>query len=146
MTMIVEGGKNKSWRKIILLAFLALIFLSFSFFIYQNYSKLNRQVSLTTEKQPQKVVSEGQVRINSNGFMPQTIKIKKGEMVTWTNQDNKTHQLAADPHPTHTSLTGLESDPLFLNDSYTFIFEESGTYSYHDHFNPTKLRGTVMVE
>ena len=55
------------------------------------------------------------------------------------------HAVASDPHPTHTELSGLESSILKNKQSYTFKFETGGTYTYHDHLNPT-TQGTVIVK
>lgn len=86
------------------------------------------------------------VEITKAGFYPATISVKKGSVVTWTNKDTKPHQVASDPHPTHTALPGLGSIVLTKGDSFSFIFEKTGTYTYHDHLNPLKFKGTIIVE
>ena len=86
------------------------------------------------------------VKISAAGFVPATIKVKVGQSVSWTNDDAKSHHIASDPHPAHTGLAGLESDPLSKGESYGFTFEKAGTYTYHDHLDPLKLKGTVVVE
>src|SRR3989344_5664277 len=80
-----------------------------------------------------KIESLGQVDISENGFIPATIKVTKGTQITWTNKDKIPHKVASDPHPTHTNLEGFESDVLNSTDAYSFVFEKSGTYTYHDH-------------
>ena len=87
--------------------------------------------------------STGDVSITDNSFEPSTIKIKKGESITWTNQDSKDHQVYAD----QSIITGLDSQqPLGQGDSYSFTFEKEGTYHYFDSLHPTRLTGTVIVE
>jgi plastocyanin len=87
-----------------------------------------------------------QVSITENGFVPATITVKKGTVVTWTNNHEEVaHQVASNPHPTHTDLDGLESEGLDEHDKYSFQFNKVGTFSYHDHISPL-LGGTVIVE
>lgn len=85
------------------------------------------------------------VDIKANQFISGTIKIKPGTTVTWTNKDTKPHRIAADPHPAHDSSPGLLSDDLNKGDSYSYVFEKTGTFTYHDELQPFKLHGTVIV-
>lgn len=85
--------------------------------------------------------------ITKDGFSPATVRVQKGTTVTWTNQDDSPHQVTSDPHPTHEALPGLDSEEaLAKGDSFSFTFEQPGTFTYHDHLNPLKLLGTVIVE
>lgn len=87
------------------------------------------------------------VQITASGFVPETIKIKQGESVTWVNTDTAPHQIAADPLPSHSKLPSLVTDQsLNQNESFTFTFDKKGTYTYHDPLNPDALKATVIVE
>ncbi|MBW3538538.1 cupredoxin domain-containing protein, partial [Candidatus Parcubacteria bacterium] len=86
------------------------------------------------------------VTITDQGFVPATVQVPAGSRVTWTNSDAAAHQVAADPHPTHDSLPGLQSIALGKGGSFSHTFDAPGTYTYHDHQNPLKFRGTVVVE
>jgi plastocyanin len=87
------------------------------------------------------------VEITADGFRPQTIRIKKGESVTWVNKDSSAHHVVADPFPSGESLPSLNSDsPLAQDESYNSIFENTGSFTYHDQLNPAALRGTIIVE
>jgi plastocyanin len=86
------------------------------------------------------------VQITGNTFSPSTIRIKKNQSVTWTNGDTVAHQIASDPYPSHASLPTLDSAVLNQNDAYTFTFEHTGTFTYHDALNPVAFRGTIIVE
>src|SRR3990167_7304334 len=86
-----------------------------------------------------------QVTINSNGFSPASLTVKKGTKVTFKNSDTKTHWPASAPHPTHTDY--LELDPLqaiAAGGTWEFTFTKVGTWKYHDHLNPTQF-GTIVV-
>lgn len=87
------------------------------------------------------------VQITDSAFVPETIKIKQGQSVTWVNNGSNLHQVAADPYPSHSKLPSLFSEEsLDQNESYTFTFDKAGTYTYHDPLNPTSLKATVIVE
>ena len=100
------------------------------------------------------------IEITSSGFSPKTLTIKKGETVTWINKDTESHWPASATHPTHTVYPGsdikkcetAEESNIFdtcrgLNpgESYSFTFNEIGSWSYHDHI-VANLFGKVIVE
>lgn len=85
------------------------------------------------------------ISITNDGFSPGTVLITPGTTVTWTNDSDGPAHIASNPHPEHDGLSGFDSaEPIFIGDSYTFTFEEPGTYGYHDHLNP-ETNGTVEV-
>lgn len=84
------------------------------------------------------------VSIEGFAFSPEEITIKKGTKVTWTNKDAAAHQIAANPHPLHTSLPELTSPILAQRESYSFIFQKTGTIGYHCHLHPS-MRGTITI-
>jgi len=111
-------------------------------FLYFNKQKAEPASS----KANTQVVAVASVSITKDGFVPATIQIKKGSQVTWTNNDTNLHQVVTDSHPAHTNLKGLDSDPLAAGESFTFTFEKTGTFSYHDEMNPLNIKGTVIVK
>lgn len=95
-----------------------------------------------------------EVVVTDNGFSPKEVKIKKGDSVRWTNQSSALSWPASAIHPTHSIYPekGGCIDSAFdacreLNkgESFTFVFNFSGSWKYHDHLNPSKV-GTVVVE
>lgn len=135
--MIKDMSKKKS---LVALAVVIAVFV-LGWLIMANLSRINPPSNQLPVAQP-----IPQVSITSNGFVPETIMIKRGEKVKWVNTDEGPHQIASDPHPTHSNLAGLGSLALLTNDSYIFTFDSVGTFTYHDHLNPLKLKGTVIVE
>jgi plastocyanin len=89
---------------------------------------------------------EVKIDIQADRFIPATIKVKPGTTITWVNKDTKPYSIAADPHPTHSSLPGLVGDDLNEADTYSYVFEKPGTYTYHNEQLPMTMRGTVIVE
>ncbi|HTK59608.1 MAG TPA: plastocyanin/azurin family copper-binding protein [Candidatus Baltobacteraceae bacterium] len=86
------------------------------------------------------------VAINAGGaFSPATITVKKGTTVTWTNEGSAKVWIASDPHPVHDGYPGLDSGTdIGTGASYSFTFEKTGSWGYHNHLNPL-VKGTVIV-
>lgn len=106
-----------------------------------------KEPAVSQNQQAKAIQSAASVAINAQGFTPATIKIKKGQSVTWINTDNKPHQPATDPYPSEDGLPGFKAEePLNKNDTFSFTFDKPGSFAYHDRLNPIKVKGTVVVE
>jgi plastocyanin len=79
------------------------------------------------------------VAIDNFTFTPQTLTIKAGTTVTWTNRDDIPHGVAADNN------TFARSKALDTDDSYSFTFTTPGTYKYFCYIHP-HMTGTIVVE
>lgn len=90
----------------------------------------------------QDISEAGQVQITSEGFNPATMKVTKGSVVRWLNEDSTTHRVQGD---TPDSVISSDED-LKQGDDYQLMFEEPGTYTYHDPLNPNNHKGTIIVE
>jgi len=127
----------------IIIVFLIAVALLAGYFLLGN----KEEKAPTTPPPSTNLTDQAQVNISKNGFTPVVIKVKKGTTVTWTNTDSAVHQVASDPHPTHDKLKELgDGEALAKGDSFSFTFEEVGSFTYHDHMNPLKFQGTVIVE
>ncbi|HTP91446.1 MAG TPA: cupredoxin family copper-binding protein [Xanthobacteraceae bacterium] len=78
------------------------------------------------------------VSIDNFTFTPQTLTVKAGTTVTWTNKDDIPHAIAA-------TDKGFRSKALDTDDSYSFTFTTPGTYQYFCSLHP-HMTGTVVVE
>lgn len=86
------------------------------------------------------------VTITAAGVSPKTLTVPVGTTVTFVNTDTISHQIASDPHPSHSGLSGFDNTS--LSQSYTYTFTKSGSYGYHDHqdgFN-SAMKGTIIVQ
>ena len=88
-------------------------------------------------------IATNEVSYDSDGFLPATISVEVGTKVTWTNDSGADMWVASDPHPVHTDFSRF--DQLKSGDSYSFTFEEAGTYEYHNHLNSGDT-GSVVVK
>lgn len=73
---------------------------------------------------------------------PQTVTIKAGQSVTWTNEDHRTHQIMSGAPPVMTD--DFMSPVLQKGDSWSYTFDQPGEYAYHSMTG--SLLGWVKVE
>jgi plastocyanin len=94
---------------------------------------------------PGTVFFEVRVFVTEQGLDKPEVKIKAGGKVTFTNSGQSDHQIASNPHPTHTAYPGLNLGVIKPFESKALVFAKAGTYGYHDHLNP-QATGVVIVE
>jgi plastocyanin len=136
------NNKRKNWLVSLLIIIFVVILAVLVGYFYLNKGKTTSTPSVTKTIP----VSVAAVTITKDGFTPSTIQVERGITVTWTNTDSATHQVVTDPHPGHTNLKDLDSDPLNQGDSSSFTFENTGTFTYHDEMNPLRFKGPVIVK
>jgi plastocyanin len=75
------------------------------------------------------------ISISGFAFVPSSITVRKGETIVWTNKDTAPH-----------TVTGgdLQSSPLGQNQTYSFTYDKTGTFSYRCSIHPS-MRGTITV-
>lgn len=77
------------------------------------------------------------IEIKGFAFNPATITIPKGTTVIWTQKDSAQH--------TATSAgNAFSSDILSQGQTFSYTFNESGTFEYNCHIHPS-MRGKVIV-
>jgi plastocyanin len=91
------------------------------------------------------------ITITAAGVSPKTLTVSRGTQVTFVNNDNRTHEMASDPHPTHGSCPEIENGVGFITPGQT---KQTGnlntvrTCGYHDHNRDTdtSLQGTITIQ
>jgi plastocyanin len=79
------------------------------------------------------------VKIDNFTFTPETLAVKPGTTVKWTNADDI-------PHTVTSAARGVfKSKALDTDDSYSFTFQEPGTFEYFCSLHP-HMTATVTVE
>jgi amicyanin len=82
--------------------------------------------------------ADTEVKIDNFTYNPQTITVKAGTTVVWTNHDDIPH--------TVTSKTGaFKSKALDTDDKFSFTFTTPGSYDYFCALHP-HMTGTIVVE
>ncbi len=102
----------------------------------------------TTQASPsasEQAMKETTVTVTSSGFSPNLITIKKGTKVIWVNKSGDIANVSSDPHPIHTDYPPLNLNNFNDGGSVSLVFNDAGTYKYHNHLNSSQ-KGTVVVE
>lgn len=76
------------------------------------------------------------VSIRNFAFNPAVVDISKGAKVTWTNEDSAPH--------TVTSEGSFDSGTLSKGQSFSYVFDKAGTFSYKCSVHPS-MSGKVVV-
>ena len=82
--------------------------------------------------------ADAEVQIDQFAFVPQRITVKAGTTVTWINEDDAPHTVAA-------STKLFKSKALDTRDKFSFTFTTPGTYAYFCSLHP-HMMGAVVVE
>ena len=83
--------------------------------------------------------ASNKVTITNFSFSPTDVTVKKGTTVTWTNNDSVQHTVTVD-----SGDDGPKSQPRASGQTYSFTFNDEGTFNYHCTFHP-EMHGTVTV-
>ncbi len=94
----------------------------------------------TAQTSSSTAATEGSVTIRDYAFSPNTIKVKVGSTVTWTNQDDVRHDVTPDQETDDFEASNL----LDKGESYSVKFTKPGTYSYYCSPHPY-MKATVEV-
>jgi plastocyanin len=77
------------------------------------------------------------VLIQNFAFAATTLTVKKGTVVTWTNNDTAPHTVTGDNG-------GPSSGNLSKGQSYSYTFDTVGVFPYHCTIH-SNMKGTVIV-
>lgn len=115
----------------------------------------------TRQEPPREETSREQIiEFTEKGYAPSAVTITAGTTVIFKNTIGTPTWPASAKHPTHTVYpgsdikkcgTGEESKifdacrGLAKGETFSFVFNEKGTWAYHDHLNST-LFGKITVE
>lgn len=131
--------------------------------VHQSQQKANVYVACgdLTMQRGGESTSEKIIEIGTDGFSPSTLTIKAGTKVTIKNMADADSWPASAVHPTHKAYPGSDiglcitadiHPPIFdacrglkKGETFSFTFDQKGTWFYHDHMN-TKHFGKIVVE
>lgn len=104
----------------------------------------NAEEQLPTEKT--EMAKQTIVEYTEGDFVPNTLTVPIGTIVTFTNNTEKSMWVASNPHPVHTDLSGFDQKKgVGKEDGYSFTFTQKGAWGFHNHLVP-KDKGIVIVE
>jgi plastocyanin len=82
--------------------------------------------------------ASGSVKIQNFAFSPASVTIKKGESVTWTNEDSASHTIVSDSNV-------FQSGSLANGQTFSFTFNTAGQFPYHCSIHPS-MKAMVIVQ
>jgi len=90
------------------------------------------------------------ITVGANGAIsPGSVSISVGQSVTFVNSDSRSHELASDPHPSHTNCPSVNALGTLAagQTKLTNAFAGAGTCTFHDHNDPNNasLKGTITI-
>jgi plastocyanin len=83
-----------------------------------------------------------EVRIYIYAFMPPKLTVKAGTTVTWINDDEAEHDITAANNAFKSEV--LKTRPIKPGDSFSFTFEQPGSYEYFCSIHPT-MKAVIEV-
>lgn len=87
-----------------------------------------------------------EITYDGKAYSPSQLTIKNGDVVVFKNASDTGFWPASAPHPAHTVYP--EFDPkksVAAGQTWQFKFTKTGTWSYHDHLNPSAF-GKITVQ
>jgi amicyanin len=88
--------------------------------------------------QAKEAAAASQVRIGNFVFTPAEITVAPGSTVTWVNEDDIPHTVAA-------SSGAFRSKAMDTDQQYSFTFTTPGTYDYFCALHP-HMQGKIVVK
>ncbi|MDT7858611.1 MAG: cupredoxin family copper-binding protein [Candidatus Aenigmarchaeota archaeon] len=129
---------------LVIIGFIAILS---SRYILEAFQNQNVQTTINAVTRPPETLSQPiqqsqpriiDVEIKNFAFNPETIKIKVGDTVRWTNKDSVPHTATADDG-------SFDTGYLSYGKSKSITFSKSGTYDYYCIPHPW-MKGKVIVE
>lgn len=117
-------------NKIILIIAIILLVGVGGYFIFRGGYKTPSQIN------QQSPTMKNEIAVQGFAFSPAALTIKKGTMVTWTNNDSVPHNI---------KFNTFNSEILNKGESFQFKFDNAGTYDYTCAIHPT-MKGEIVVQ
>lgn len=127
-------------------------------FLLKTHTLEEEVVYETHDQSGQAIVAKAatvEIVYTDDGFVPDTVDITVGNTVRWVNKSGTGMWVASAIHPTHivypekspsdclgSSFDACEAVP--NGGTYSFAFNEAGTWSYHNHIS-ARDKGVVNV-
>lgn len=92
-----------------------------------------------------KDVKTYEVVLNENGFVPENLTVKQGDLIKFSSTLKDQFWPASDPHPLHSVYPQFDpKKPINPGQSWTFKANKVGVWAYHNHLFPAN-KGVVNV-
>lgn len=156
-------------KKLILLSIVAIVLVAVVLFLFSRDTAEAPVLSPSPHPSPTATegaatpipaVSKISVTYSNSGYSSAIVTVKKGDSVIFENKGSFSMWTASAVHPTHKVYPGTDiancgtpqSTGAFdackgysFGESWEFEFNETGTWKYHNHLQPSHT-GTIVVE
>jgi plastocyanin len=141
--VVMHSTSKTPVNKKLIVIFLSLVFIFIIVGVLVIRKNSDKQPDLSSaQPETSRIVRQPEqvsVAIMASGLSPATIKVSLGSTIIWTNTDKTSHSLV------FANNEDYNSDALKPNDTFSLIFEHTGTYTYRDPA-AKDFSGTVIVE
>ena len=136
-------------KKIVIL----IIIIVGAYFVIKGATKSSMPVLQVSENKTS-VTKESVITYTDAGYSPSALEIKAGETVTFKNESQQSMWPASAMHPAHKEYPttggclGSTFDACMgvqPGESWSFKFDISGNWKYHDHLSPKNF-GAITVK
>lgn len=87
------------------------------------------------------------ISLTESGVSPSELRVSKGAVVMWVNNGDMARKLVITSSNPQQQVEGFGGDEALLKDeTYSFVFDNKGTFTYEDTANPDTIKGTIIVE
>ena len=93
----------------------------------------------TATSTPSATAAVKMVETDKYHFTPDTLTVKVGTMVVWTNTSDAPHTVTSDTPGVFGSTTNITQ-----NQTFSFTFTTAGTFPYHCNIHPY-MKATIIV-
>lgn len=88
------------------------------------------------QNQPSSTSEPVEVDIKDFAYVPEIITVPAGTTVVWTNRDSTPHTVTAD---------SFDSGSLSQGQTFSYTFNQAGTFEYRCTIHPSMPHGNVVV-
>lgn len=120
--------------------------------VWKVFVDLNKHTVTSISEEPERVMSDtfkpNLIYAGGNMFMPDTVKINAGSMITWFNNSNLPHNVVGIYKKTGSGSQQIPLDSGFIepNRSWKYSFNDDGIFEYHCTIHSEDgMKGIIMV-
>ena len=120
--------------------------------VWKVFVDLNKHTVTSISEEPERVMSDtfkpNLIYAGGNMFMPDTVKVNAGSMITWFNNSNLPHNVVGIYKKTGSGSQQIPLDSGFIepNRSWKYSFNDDGIFEYHCTIHSEDgMKGIIMV-
>jgi plastocyanin len=120
--------------------------------VWKAFVDLNKRTVTSISEEPERVMRDtfkpNLIYAGGNMFMPDTVRVNAGSMITWFNNSNLPHNVVGIYKKTGSGSQQIPVDSGFIepNRSWKYSFNDDGVFEYHCTIHSEDgMKGIIMV-